>query len=173
MSVPANSPRADPAALSTAHRDANDHRALTAALAGTCVAVLTFALFFLYDRWTAGSINGLLFQATILTVVGALFLMSFSSMNYWFVMEAVRSDHPGPDRYVRPAEAFFAAGWVLLILEPALILFTVRLDYLGGAALAFWVVAIVMMALGWAEARRHLRGRAVEGRVAPQAGRGR
>jgi hypothetical protein len=133
--------------------DANENRSLTAGLGGTCIAILTFVLIFLYDRWTAGAINDVLFQATLLNIVVSLFLISLASVNYWFVMEALRTGHPHVTDYLQRADGFFAASLILLLLEPTLILDTVRLYYVGAVALALWLVGIVVLALGWREVR--------------------
>jgi hypothetical protein len=135
------------------YQDANENRSLTAGLGGTCIAILTFVLIFLYDRWTAGAINNILFQWTLLNIVVSLFLISLSSLNYWFVMEALRTNHPRATSYQRLADGFFASSLVLLLLEPSLILITVRLYYVGGVAVALWVVGILALWRGWREVR--------------------
>jgi hypothetical protein len=135
------------------YEDANENRSLTAGLGGTCIAILTFVLIFLYDRANAGQINTWLFQATLLNIVISLFLISLSSLNYWFVMEALRTNHPRATNYQRRADGFFASSLVLLLLEPSLILTTVKLYYVAGVAVALWVVGIVFLATGWWEVR--------------------
>jgi hypothetical protein len=135
------------------YEDANENRSLTAGLGGTCIAILTFVLIFLYDRWSAGQINGLLFQATLLNIVVSLFLISLASLNYWFVMEALRTHHPRASAYEQRADLFFASSLVLLLLEPTLILMTVHLYYVGAVALVLWVVGVLALALGWREVR--------------------
>jgi hypothetical protein len=136
------------------YEDANENRSLTAGLGGTCIALLTFVLIFLYDRNTAGQINNLLFQATLLNIVVSLFLISLSSLNYWFVMEALRTDHPGATKYEKRADGFFAASLVLLLLEPSLILTTVQLYYVAAVAVALWMVGILVLGQGWFEVKR-------------------
>jgi|SRR5580658_1113972 high-affinity Fe2+/Pb2+ permease len=135
------------------YNDANENRSLTAGLGATCIAVLTFVLIFLYDRANAGQINNVLFQSTLLIIVVSLSLISLSSLNYWFVMEAYRTTPSRAEAYQRRADGFFASSLVLLLLEPTLILLTVKLYYVGGVALALWVVGIVVLALGWRELR--------------------
>jgi O-antigen/teichoic acid export membrane protein len=135
------------------YNDANENRSLTAGLGATCIAVLTFVLIFLYDRAAAGQINDLLFQATVLVIVVSLSLISLSSLNFWFVMEALRNRPPRAKAYQRRADGLFASSLVLLLLEPALILLTVRLYVLGGVALAFWIAGIAVLAVGWQELR--------------------
>lgn len=135
------------------YNDANENRSLTAGLGATCIAVLTFVLIFLYDRAAAGQINDVLFQATLLVIVVSLSLISLSSLNYWFVMEALRNHPPRAKSYQQRADGFFASSLVLLLLEPALILVTVKLYFLGAVALAFWVAGIAVLAFGWQELR--------------------
>jgi hypothetical protein len=142
-----------PTARLAMYEDANENRSLTAGLGGTCIAILTFVLIFLYDRSTAGQINPILFQATLLNIVVSLFLISLASLNYWFVMEALRTHHPKASSYERRADLFFASSLVLLLLEPTLILVTVHLYYVGGAAVLLWVVGIAALAIGWREVR--------------------
>ena len=88
-----------------AYQEAISNRSLTAGLAGTSIAILTFVMFFLYDRWWRGEINNLLFQWAVLNIVVSVFLISLASMNFWFVMEALRSNHPAPAKYLRRAES--------------------------------------------------------------------
>ncbi len=135
------------------YNDANENRALTAGLGATCIAVLTFVLIFLYDRANAGQVNDLLFQSTLLVIVVSLSLVSLASLNYWFVMEAYRNVPSRAASYERRADGFFASSLILLLLEPALILVTVKLYYLGAVALAFWVLGILLLAMGWRELR--------------------
>jgi len=135
------------------YTDANENRSLTAGLGATCIAVLTFVLIFLYDRANAGQINNVLFQGTLLIIVVSLTLISLSSLNYWFVMEAFRTTPQRAPTYQRRADGFFASSLVLLLLEPTLILVTVKLYYVGAIAFALWVVGIAVLALGWRELR--------------------
>jgi len=135
------------------YNDANENRSLTAGLGATCIAVLTFVLIFLYDRANAGQVNDLLFQGTLLVIVLSLSLISLSSLNFWFVMEALRNRPARAKVYQRRADGLFASSLVLLLLEPALILLTVRLYLLGGVALAFWVAGLAVLARGWQELR--------------------
>jgi len=126
---------------------ATSTRSLTAGLAGSCVALLTFVLIFLYPRWMSGEVNDLLFQATLLTIVLAMFMMSISTVLFWMVMEAIMASHPLMPSLIGAAEGTFMTGTILMLLEPALILFTVRVNYVAAAALALWVAAIAVIAL--------------------------
>lgn len=128
---------------------ASSTRALTLGLAGTCVAILTFALFFLYPRWTSGEINTWLFQWTLSNIVVTLFLMVLSAILYWLVLEAVVLNHPLKPTLSRWADLLFLVGSVLLTLEPALILFTVAVYYVAALALALWLVVLVTLGFAW------------------------
>lgn len=135
------------------YEDANENRSLTAGLAGTCIAILTFALIFLYDRANAGQVNEVLFQLTLLVIVVSLCLISLSSLNYWFIMEALRNKRSRVAVYQQRADGFFASSLVLLLLEPTLILLTVQLYYVGAVALALWLVGSVVLWFGWSDLR--------------------
>jgi high-affinity Fe2+/Pb2+ permease len=135
------------------YKDANENRSLTAGLGGTTIAILTFVLIFLYDRAAAGQVNNLLFQGTLLIIVVSLSLISLSSLNYWFVMEALRTSPSRAADYQQRADGFFASSVILLLLEPTLILVTVQLYYVGAVALASWVVGILVLGSGWRELR--------------------
>ena len=132
-----------------AYNAASSTRALTSGLAGTCVAILTFVLFFLYPRWTSGEINSFLFQWTLTNVVVTLFLLILSSILYWLVIEAVTTNHPLRPHLARGADLLFLLGSMLLTLEPALILFTVAIYYVATIALALWLAVVVALVLAW------------------------
>ena len=142
-----------PPARLAMYEDANENRTLTAGLGGTCIAILTFVLIFLYDRANAGQINAVLFQWTLLNVVVSLFLISLASLYYWFVMEALRTNHPRAASYQLRADRFFASSLILLLLEPTLILMTVHLYYVGTVAGVLWAVGVAALALGWRDVR--------------------
>jgi len=135
------------------YQDANENRSLTAGLGGTCIAILTFVLIFLYDRAAAGQIDDRLYQATLLNIVVSLFLISLSSLNFWFEMECLRTQHPRASLYEMRAHRLFASSLVLLLLEPTLILLTVRLYYVGAVAAVLWVVGLLALAHGWRDVR--------------------
>jgi len=78
----------DNAILAAQAQLAGANRSLAVSLTGTCVALLTFLLFFLYDRYIADAINALLFQATAAIVV-ALFLFGYSAVYCYRVMGAM------------------------------------------------------------------------------------
>ena len=127
---------------------AHSNRNLASTLGGTCVAILTFLLFFLYDREVSGEVNNYLFQSTVLCVIVALYLFALSAAEYYRGLALSRKDMPKGVKVVRRADGFLFFGLVLLVLEPALILFTIKLTDLALAASALWAVALVFMLLG-------------------------
>ncbi len=128
---------------------AGSTRSLTSGLAGTCVAILTFVLFFLYPRWKSGEINDLLFQWTLLNIVVSLFLMALASALYWMVMEGLMSNHPRTTGLMRWADRLFMSSVMLLFLEPVLILWTAGVDFVAAAALGLWIVVMLILVLAW------------------------
>jgi len=135
------------------YNDANENRSLTAGLGGTIIVILTFVLIFLYDRANAGQVDNTLFQGTLLIIVVSLSLISLSSLNYWFVMEAFRTNPARASVYQQRADGLFSLSVILLLLEPTLILLTVRLYFIGAVALALWGVGILVLSSGWKELR--------------------
>src|SRR4029077_17371261 len=105
-----------------------------------------------YDRWSSHQINNLLFQWTLLNIVASLFLVSLATLNFLFVAKAIRSNRAQLGKYQRRAEGFFAGSWILLMLEPTLILVTVGVYFAAAVALALWVVTIFAFGSGLREA---------------------
>jgi hypothetical protein len=116
--------------------EANVNRNIT--LAGTSVAIFTFLLFFLYPRYTSGEINSVLFQFTLAIIVSVIFSLVISAL-YYYGTTLTLSLTPGQVTNIfGKAEAFWLIGYSLLLLEPSLILFTVKLWVVGAYALALW-----------------------------------
>lgn len=103
--------------------------------------ILTFLLSFLYGRASTGEINTTFFQLTLAVIVVGIFSFGLSAVYYYEL--AIRLYHK--DRRAmasfRKAEASLVLGLLLLVLEPALIMFTLRLTLVGmvaaGLCLAF------------------------------------
>ncbi|HYK93595.1 MAG TPA: hypothetical protein VEY07_06095 [Thermoplasmata archaeon] len=127
---------------------ANENRQATINLGGTGVAILTFLLIFLSTRFSAGSWGSLLFQFTLLTVVLSIFFLGISGSHYYFLIEALERGLPNTAALLRRADAFFVLGLALLLLEPALILITLEIYYIGAAALALWATSLLIIGRG-------------------------
>ena len=61
-------------------------------IAGTCVAIFPFLLFFLYPRLVSGEVNPILFRLTVGVVVLTLFFMYAGSCYHTFVGSLGRDD---------------------------------------------------------------------------------
>ena len=132
--------------------EANVNRNIT--LAGTSVAIFTFLLFFLYDRYTLGEINAALFQFTIAIIVSVIFSLVISAL-YYYGTTLTLSLAPGQVTNIfGKAEAFWLVGYSLLLLEPSLILFTVNLQVVGLYALALWSSYLL---LTWLQFRKQTK----------------
>jgi hypothetical protein len=99
-------------------------------LAGTSVAIFTFLLFFLYPRYLSGEIDGTLFQ----------FTLALSALYYYgtVLTMSLPPEKVTAATIFGKAEAFWLVGYSLLLLEPSLILFTIKLPVVGSYALVLW-----------------------------------
>lgn len=127
---------------------ANENRQATINLGATGVAILTFLLVFLYDKYDAGGWDSVLYRLTLGSVVLSIFFLGISGSSYYFLIEALELKRADTGRFLRVADATFVTGLVLLLLEPALILFTLRIYDIGTMAAALWVISIVVIGRG-------------------------
>ncbi len=127
---------------------ANSNRNLATGLAGTSFAILTFALFFLYDRYESGVFNPVLFQVTIADLLAAVFSFGYSGAHFYWLMEETLVHDPRAPAHLRAGDVYFILGLILLMIGPALILFTAELDYLGAFAFALWVGILYLVLRG-------------------------
>jgi hypothetical protein len=125
---------------------ANENRQATISLGGTGVAILTFLLIFLYGRFSSGGADALLFQVTLAAVVVSIFLLGVSGSYYYFLIEALERKQPNAAVFLQRADSSFVSGIVLLLLEPALILFTLQIYVVGSLAVGLWAVSMVIIA---------------------------
>lgn len=137
--------RGDDARAAVELEHATSNRGLTVGLAGTSVAILTFALFFLYDRSESGAFNPLLFRITVADLVSALFVLGYSGTYFYWQMEALLREPSKAGRYQWWADRLFVLGLMLLMAAPFLILFTTGLWDVGAMALALWLVLLLLV----------------------------
>ena len=134
-------------ALSAVELDhANSNRGLTVGLAGTSVAILTFALFFLFDRAQSGAFDPLWFRITLGDIIASVFVIGYSGTFFYWQMEALVRRPSRAASYQWWADRFFVLGLMLLLLAPFLILVTARLWDVGALALGLWLVMLVLVA---------------------------
>jgi hypothetical protein len=117
--------------------NSNVNRNIT--LAGTSIAIFTFLLFFLYPHYSSGDIDPILFQFTLAIIVSVIFSLVVSATYYYGTTLALSLPHGEGTAIFGKAEAFWLVGYTLLLLEPALILFTVKnLTIVALYALVLW-----------------------------------
>src|SRR2546423_3365773 len=114
-------------------------------LAATSIAIFTFMLVFLYPRFASGSVNALLFQATLVVMGFATFSFVFASFYYYGSSLGGRIDDAERVRYSRRADRFWLLGYILLLMGPSLILFSVGLLAVGSAWFALWLVYVLFL----------------------------
>jgi hypothetical protein len=116
---------------------ANVNRAGT--LVGSTIAVFTFLLFFLYPRFSSGQIDPVLFQVTLTIIVLTILSFSLSGLFYYRIGVLKLTTDKKRTSMQRGA-LFWLVGTLFVILEPALILFTVGLTVVGVVALGAWLL---------------------------------
>jgi hypothetical protein len=108
------------------------------------LAIFTFLLIFLYNRASTGSIDAALFQITLGDAVGAVFSFSLSGLYNYLLLFSASADNQSARLHRQRAELFFGLALFMLLLEPALILFTIGLVPVALAALVFFLGYLAM-----------------------------
>jgi hypothetical protein len=116
---------------------ANVNRAGT--LVGSTIAVFTFLLFFLYPRFSSGQIDPVLFQVTLTIIVLTILSFSLSGLFYYRI-GVLKLNTAKKSMSMQRGALFWLFGTLFVLLEPALILFTVGLAVVGSIALIAWIV---------------------------------
>ena len=116
---------------------ANVNRAGT--LVGSTIAVFTFLLFFLYPRFSSGQVDPVLFQVTLTIIVLTILTFSLSGLFYYRI-GVLKLSNAKRRLSMQRGALFWLLGTLLVILEPALILFTVGLAAVGIVALLAWLL---------------------------------
>ena len=106
-------------------------------LVGTSIAIFTFLLFFLYPRFASGEIDPVLFQVTLIVIGVAIFSLVYAGLFFYTLTLPYYLNSPESGAIQRRGDLFWLIGYSVLLLEPTLILLTVRL----------WIVALAWMAL--------------------------
>lgn len=120
---------------------ANVNRAYS--LAATTIAIFTFTLNILYPRFTAGDIDPLLFQVTLVVMGVATCCYLVASFLYYGVsIGASVDDEARARRDATRADGLWLLGTLLLFLAPSLVLWTLGLTGVAGAWFVLWVIYI-------------------------------
>jgi len=114
-------------------------------LAATSIAIFTFMLFFLYPRFASGEVNALLFQVMFVVMGVATFSFVFASFYYYASSLGSRIGDAERALYSRRGDRFWLLGYILLFLDPSLILFSVGLLAVGSAWFALWLVYVLFV----------------------------
>ena len=122
---------------------ANVNRAYS--LAATSIAIFTFVLLFLYPRFTSGQIDAWLFQATLVVMGVATFSFAFASVYYYASSLRGRIDDAERSLYARRGDHFWLLGYILLFLDPTLVLLSIGLLGVASAWFALWVVFVLFV----------------------------
>jgi hypothetical protein len=116
---------------------ANVSRAGT--LLGSTIAVFTFLLFFLYPRFSSGQIDPVLFQVTLTIIVLTILSFSLCAL-FCYRIGAFRMTMTERRASMQTGALLWIIGTLLVVLEPALILFTIGLAVVGVVALGAWLL---------------------------------
>jgi hypothetical protein len=114
-------------------------------LAGTCIAIFTFTLIFLYPRFATGEVNGFLFQVTLIVLGLATFSLVFASLLYYGSSLSGGIDAAKRHLYARRGDRFWLLGYTLLFLDPSLVLASVGLLVVGSAWFLLWLVYVLFV----------------------------
>src|SRR5687767_309029 len=109
-------------------------------LAGTNIAIFTFMLFFLYQRFESGRINAVLFQATLIAMGVATFSLVFATLHYYRCSLGGWLNDTDRTLQARRADRFWLLGYTTMFLAPSLVLFLIKLRIVASVWLAFWLL---------------------------------
>src|SRR6266704_3032239 len=113
---------------------ANVNRAGT--LVGSTIAVFTFLL---YPQYSSGRIDPTLFQLTLTIIILTILTFSLSGL-YYYRVGVLKLSNAKKRASMQRGALFWLFGTLFIILEPALILFTVGLTAVGVVALMAWLL---------------------------------
>jgi len=116
-------------------------------IAGTCVAIFTFLLFFLYPQLLSGGVDPILFRVTVGVIVLTLFFFMYAGSYYYTFVGSLGRDDKRSTIYLNRADRCAVVALVLFVLAPSLILYTINLPDLGSFALALWLVYLAVLIL--------------------------
>jgi hypothetical protein len=114
-------------------------------LAATSIAIFTFLLIFLYPRYVNGEADALLFQAALVVIGLATFSFVFAGLHFYASSLGDRMDDAGRSRYGRRGDRWWLAGYTLLLLDPSVVLASVRLWAVGAAWLVLWLTFVLFV----------------------------
>ena len=111
-------------------------------LVGTNIAIFTFLLFFLYLRYLTGEIDSFLFQATLTLLGFAVFSLVFAVLFYYALTLPNYLSIEDKSSFRKKRDLFWVLGFMLFLLEPTLILFTIQLVYPAIVWFVLWIAYV-------------------------------
>ena len=127
-----------------ANENANLDVSRVVTLVGTSIAIFTFLLFFLYPRFSSGEIDSILFQVTLVVIGVAIFSLVYAGLFFYLLTLPYSRNAAESLAIQRKGDLFWLVGYTVLLLEPTLILLTVRLWIVALAWLALWLSYIYL-----------------------------
>jgi hypothetical protein len=122
-------------------------------LLGSTIAVFTFLLFFLYPRFSSGQIDPILFQITLTIIVLTILSFSLCAL-FCYRIGVLRMSSTEKRASMQTGALLWIIGTLLVVLEPALILFTIGLTIVGVIAFVAWFLYTIFVLR---DARRYQR----------------
>jgi hypothetical protein len=113
-------------------------------LAATSIAIFTFVLLFLYPKFASGQINAWLFQVTLVVMGVATFSFTFASF-YYYASSLGGIDDAERALYSRRGDHFWLFGYILLFLDPTLVLLSIGLFAVAAAWFGLWLVFLLFV----------------------------
>jgi len=113
-------------------------------LVGTSIAIFTFLLFFLYPRFASGEIDPILFQVSLIVIGVAIFSLVYAGLYFYTLTLPYAMNSAQSGAIQRRGDLFWLVGYSVLLLEPSLILLTVRLLLVALVWLALWLSYICL-----------------------------
>jgi len=113
-------------------------------LVGTSIAIFTFLLFFLYPRFASGEIDPILFQVSLIVIGVAIFSLVYAGLYFYTLTLPYYLNSAESGAIQRRGDLFWLIGYSVLLLEPSLILLTVRLFIVALAWMALWLSYIYL-----------------------------
>lgn len=113
-------------------------------LVGTSIAIFTFLLFFLYPRFASGEIDPILFQVTLIVIGVAIFTLVYAGLFFYTLTLPQYLNSVESVAIQRRGDLFWLIGYSVLLLEPTLILLTIRLVIVALAWLLLWASYVVL-----------------------------
>jgi hypothetical protein len=99
-------------------------------------------LLFLYPKFESGTIDPVLFQATLIAMGMATFSLVLATLHYYRLSLGGPLSEADRARHARRADRFWLMGYTVMFLAPSLVLFLIHLPAVASVWLALWLVYV-------------------------------